>query len=146
MRQHRQDRTADGEPEAVEGAGAVREQGLGHRLERAREHHRPSYVRRRRLRGLGEALDRDGVQRALPHLAADQPEQEPLLVLRGRAHQLTDQPSPLGLRSGARDLAERAQPVVRPAYGQVGSAAGATGRPSTFQPTPSRPWGSRPAR
>ncbi|CAM5622693.1 hypothetical protein SGRIM119S_03108 [Streptomyces griseorubiginosus] len=119
MREHRQDRAADGETEAVQGGRTLAEQGLGDRLEGAGQHHGTADVGRWCLRRPGESLDGDRAQRALPYLPADQPEQEPLLVLGGRAQQLTDQPRPFGLRARARDLAERGETVVHLADGQA---------------------------
>ncbi|CAM5602702.1 hypothetical protein SVIOM342S_00311 [Streptomyces violaceorubidus] len=118
VRQHRQHGPADGEPEPVQGAGTVRQQGLRHRLERTREHHRAPYVRRGNVRRRGQALDGGRVQGALADLPGEQPGQEALLVLRGRAHQLADQPGPLGLRTGAGDRAEPGEPGVRVPHGQ----------------------------
>ncbi len=119
MGQHRQHGPADGEPEAVQGAGTVGQQGLGHRLERAREHHRAPYLRGGRLRRRGQALDGGGVQGALADLAGEQPDQEALLVLGGRAHQLADQPGPFGLGTGAGHRAEPGEPGVHVAHRQA---------------------------
>ncbi len=120
VRQHRQDGAADGEPEFLQGRRPVREQRLGHCLQRSGEHHRPSYVGRGRPGGSGQALHGHRVQGALPDLAGEESEQVALLVLGGRRQQLAHQALAFGLRTGAGDAADRCEPGVHLAHGEAG--------------------------
>lgn len=118
VRQHRQHGAPHGETEPPQRPGAVRQQGTGHGLQRARQHHRPPHLRRRRPGRPRQPFHGDRVQGPLPHLAAEQTEQEPLLVLGRRAQQLPDQQGPLGLRTGAGHPGEPAEQGVDGADGQ----------------------------
>ena len=90
------------QPEGREAAGALREQGAGDGAERPGEHDRAPYLRGRCSGRVGEGVDRDGVQRALPHLPGEQGAQEALFVGGGGAEQCGQALLACGLRARRR--------------------------------------------
>jgi hypothetical protein len=86
LREHRLDRAQNCEPEARQPLRALAERRRRDRSELAGEHDRPPHLRGREVCGPRDRLDHDPLERALPELAQEEPDEEALLRL-GRARE-----------------------------------------------------------
>jgi hypothetical protein len=135
-REHRLHRMADGEPELGHRLRPSGQQRLSHHAQRTAEHHRPPHLRGTGADRRGQPLGGERVQRALPHLPADQAGQKALLFLRGRGHQRVQQPLALRLGALAGHGRDRVQRRVHPGHRQPGLGGG---RLPLLERTPAHP-------
>ena len=91
---------------------APRQRRGRHRGQRAAQHHRPAHVCDRHRRGPGHRVGHDPLQRSLPQLTREQPEQEALLVRGGPAEQLPDQSLAFRRRTLPAHRSDRRKPRV----------------------------------
>ena len=145
-REHRAHRPPDLQPEGRQRRAAARQRRGRHRAQRAAQHHRPAHVRDRHRRGPGDRVGHHPLQRALPQLAGQQPEQESLFALGGPAEQLTDQRLARGRRTLPGHRPDRRERRVHLGQSQRGDRRGRNPSRSTAQPTPICRCGSSPDR
>jgi hypothetical protein len=122
--QHRRQRGADPQADLGERRGAAGQRGHGDLLEVAGEQQGPAHGDHGNLGRPGDRVGQQPGLRPLPQLAAEQPDQQALLVSRGGAEQGADQLAPARLRAGARNDRDRGDRGVDSRDGQAGLGGG----------------------
>lgn len=116
--EHRLHGPADPQGHPLQRRRALGEHRRGHPGQGPVQHHGAAQGGGRHPGGRRHRVQRDGVERALAHLAEEQTAQEALLGLGGRAEQGVHDPVPLGAGTGARDGGEFAHGRVDLADGE----------------------------
>ncbi len=144
--QHRPDRPAQPKADPGERRRASGRQQRG-RLGRGTEQHRGAkHLGQRHAEGDGQAVLHGGVGGSLTDVLGDQPAQERLFRVGGRAEQLADRDRAPRRGTGTGLRRDPLQPVVHLHHGERGLHRGRRGSPTDAQPTPVRRCRTEPDR